>query len=72
MTPLAQAVSISKTTLPFLNYSIVKTQYLKLAVVVCVFGYQANIFAQNKNILWYDKPAANWNEALETDDYYEN
>ncbi len=41
-----------------------KTKYLNLVLAACMFCYHANIFAQGKNILWYNSPAANWNEAL--------
>src|SRR5471030_2622342 len=35
-----------------------------LTFIICLLSYCENVLAQNKNILWYDKPAANWNEAL--------
>ncbi|SEO78732.1 glycoside hydrolase N-terminal domain-containing protein [Mucilaginibacter sp. OK283] len=41
-----------------------KPKYQKLIVVACLFFLNASVFAQGKNNLWYDKPAANWNEAL--------
>ncbi|MGZ3754105.1 MAG: glycoside hydrolase family 95 protein [Mucilaginibacter sp.] len=41
-----------------------KFQYLKLALTSCLLCYSVIVLAQNRNTLWYDKPAANWNEAL--------
>src|SRR5471030_2043871 len=41
-----------------------KLRYLKLAIAAYLLSFPINLFAQSKNILWYDKPAANWNEAL--------
>jgi len=64
MIPAAPTMSILKANLIFLNYNIMKTKYLKLVVAACMLCYHASVFAQSKNILWYDKPAANWNEAL--------
>lgn len=40
------------------------SNYLKLATVYILLCCSATVFAQRKNILWYNKPAANWNEAL--------
>nr|WP_294948968.1 glycoside hydrolase family 95 protein [uncultured Mucilaginibacter sp.] len=40
------------------------SNYLKFAALCILLCCHANIFAQSRNILWYDKPAANWNEAL--------
>jgi alpha-L-fucosidase 2 len=40
------------------------SNYLKFTALSILLCCHANIFAQNRNILWYDKPAANWNEAL--------
>jgi len=41
-----------------------KVNYIKFVVFSCFMVYSANVLAQNKNRLWYKKPAANWNEAL--------
>jgi alpha-L-fucosidase 2 len=41
-----------------------KINVLKIILLTYLFAYHAIAFAQQKNILWYDKPAANWNEAL--------
>ena len=41
-----------------------KINVLKIILSTYLFAYHAIAFAQQKNILWYDKPAANWNEAL--------
>jgi alpha-L-fucosidase 2 len=38
------------------------TNLLKIAALALVISQTAA--AQNKNVLWYNKPAANWNEAL--------
>lgn len=40
-----------------------KKKYLILLAVACLVN-ERFATAQNRNILWYDKPAANWNEAL--------
>jgi len=39
-------------------------KYLKLIASAYLLFCQTPLIAQQKNILWYDKPAANWNEAL--------
>jgi alpha-L-fucosidase 2 len=41
-----------------------KINVLKIILLTYLFTYHPIAFAQQKNILWYDKPAANWNEAL--------
>lgn len=40
-----------------------RPKYLQ-AVVAGLLLFNTSIFAQSRNLLWYDKPAANWNEAL--------
>jgi alpha-L-fucosidase 2 len=39
-------------------------KYLKLIASAYLFFCQTPVIAQEKNMLWYDKPANNWNEAL--------
>jgi alpha-L-fucosidase 2 len=40
-------------------------KYLYIIIVLCCGVLFPDFsYAQNKNILWYDKPAGNWNEAL--------
>lgn len=46
------------------NFLKMKPKYLKFLAAASLLLFNANVFAQNRNILWYDKPAANWNEAL--------
>ena len=41
-----------------------KFKYLKFILLACLISYCFGAFAQHKNVLWYDKPASNWNEAL--------
>lgn len=41
-----------------------KPKYLQAVAVACLLLFNTSIFAQSRNLLWYDKPAANWNEAL--------
>lgn len=41
-----------------------KFKYIKIIFSVGLLLQQFACLAQNRNILWYDKPAANWNEAL--------
>lgn len=43
---------------------IMTSNYFKLATVCILQCCSIAVFAQRKNILWYNKPAANWNEAL--------
>jgi alpha-L-fucosidase 2 len=40
------------------------SNYLKFAALSIFLYCSSSAFAQHKNVLWYDKPAANWNEAL--------
>lgn len=40
-----------------------KKNYLIILVIICLANVKFTA-AQNRNTLWYDKPATNWNEAL--------
>ncbi|MFD2163075.1 glycoside hydrolase N-terminal domain-containing protein [Paradesertivirga mongoliensis] len=37
---------------------------LQAVLLICLIVNSSIITAQQRNVLWYDKPAANWNEAL--------
>ncbi|MDP9047919.1 MAG: glycoside hydrolase family 95 protein, partial [Bacteroidota bacterium] len=41
-----------------------KPGYFQTALIAGLLIFNTSIFAQSRNLLWYDKPAANWNEAL--------
>jgi alpha-L-fucosidase 2 len=55
---------MSKKNITTFESLYMKPKYQKLVVVACLLFFNANLFAQGKSNLWYDKPAANWNEAL--------
>ncbi len=47
------------------NYiNIMTNQWIKKCAFIGLFSIGTFAQAQDRNVLWYDKPAANWNEAL--------
>jgi alpha-L-fucosidase 2 len=41
-----------------------KLRYFKISLLVCLLAFFTCVNAQQKNIIWYNQPANNWNEAL--------